>query len=153
MGNGRFAEKFALEKMQAMAEQAKLVARGTSIGGWIKTIRMQLGMSQAVLSKRSGVPQATISHIERGDTSIGLKVISQVLDAMSSQLIVLPLMTSSIDSMRREQAEKKADEHIEYLKGTMALEEQTPDDEFLNALREQEIQRLLFGPKSKLWKD
>lgn len=40
----------------------------TTVGGRVKALRTTLGLTQVQLSKKSGVPQPTISDIERGHT-------------------------------------------------------------------------------------
>lgn len=63
------------------------------------------------------------------------------------------MLLESIDSIRRKQARKQAENHIRYLKGTMSLEKQQPDSKLLEELLKQEEERLLRGPGSKLWEN
>lgn len=60
------AEKLLIQEITQAAEKLKIVMRGLRIGHLIKTIRLQLGMSQKALAKHAGVPQSTVSRIEQG---------------------------------------------------------------------------------------
>jgi transcriptional regulator with XRE-family HTH domain len=53
-----------------------------NIGPRMKRIRMQQGLSQRRLAKKSGVSNATISLIEHGRTDPSMGMLKRVLDAM-----------------------------------------------------------------------
>ena len=42
---------------------------------------------------------------------------------------------------------------VQYLKGTMNLEDQQPDSTFIQELLKQEEESLLKGPNSQLWEE
>ena len=148
-----FSEKLLIEDVTNAASQAKQMTRGLAFGALVKMIRTQIGMSQEVLSKRAGVPQSTISRIERGNKEANLSTLYKILQALSCDLVIIPLLLEPVDSIRRKQAKKRAKARVRYLQGTMNLEKQEPDARFVNALLEQEEQRLLQGPNSSLWND
>ena len=148
-----FSERLYLEELMHVAQQLKASARGLSIGALIKMIRSQIGMSQEILSKRARVPQSTISRIERGSKNINLPTLNNVLQALGCELVMAPMLLEAIETIRRRQARKQAQARVQYLKGTMNLEGQEPDAKFLQALLEQEEQKLLQGPSKFLWKD
>ena len=60
------SEKLMIEDVSQMAVSLQHAIRGLSIGEFIKRIRSQFGMSQEVLASRSGLPQSTVSRIEKG---------------------------------------------------------------------------------------
>lgn len=145
------SEKLLIEEIMQAAQKTRIAARGLTIGALIKSIRVQLGMSQKALSKRAGVPQSTISRIEQEERDANLSTLNKILCAISCDLVIVPLLQDSIDSIRRKQARKMAEKQVRYLKGTMNLEDQQPDSRFIAELIKQEEERLLQGPNSKLW--
>jgi len=147
------SEKLLVEEIMQAAHSLKIALRGLSIGALIKLIRSQLGMSQMTLAKRAGVPQSTISRIEKGQVGVSLSTLQHILEAMTCDIVIAPILLDSIDVMRRKQARKIAQKRICYLKGTMSLEDQEPDSRFIEELLKQEEDRLLRGPNSKLWEE
>ncbi|MBA3721235.1 MAG: helix-turn-helix transcriptional regulator [Parachlamydiaceae bacterium] len=133
------------------AHKARIAVRGLAIGVLIKSIRLQLGMSQKALAKRAGVPQSTISRIEQGQRDPNLSTLNKILGAISCDLVIVPLLQDSINAIRRKQARKMAEKQVRYLKGTMNLEDQQPDSRFIAELIKQEEDSLLQRPNSKLW--
>ncbi len=147
------SEKLLIEEIMHATQKTRIAVRGLTIGALIKSIRVQLGMSQNVLAKRAGVPQSTISRIEQEERAANLSTLNKILVAISCDLVIVPLLEDSIDAIRRKQARKKAEKQILYLKGTMNLEDQQPDSRFIAELIKQEEERLLHGSNSKLWDD
>jgi transcriptional regulator with XRE-family HTH domain len=147
------SEKVLIEEIMQAAQKTRVAVRGLTIGTLIKSIRVQLGMSQKALAKRAGVPQSTISRIEQEERDPNLATLNKILGAISCDLVIVPLLQDSIDSIRRKQARKMAEKHVRYLKGTMNLEDQQPDSRFIAELIKQEEERLMQGPTSKLWNE
>ena len=147
------SEKLLIEEIMQAAQKTRVAVRGLTIGSLIKSIRIQLGMSQKVLAKRAGVPQSTISRIEQEERDANLSTLHKILSAISCDLVIVPLLQDSIETIRRKQAKKIAEKQVSYLKGTMNLEDQQPDSRFIKELIDQEEERLLQGPNSKLWNE
>lgn len=145
------SEKLLIEEIMQAAQKTRVVARGLTIGALIKSIRTQLGMSQKALAQRAGVPQSTISRIEQEERAANIATLTKILAAISCDLVIIPLLQNSIEIIRRQQARKMAEKQVHYLKGTMNLENQQPDGRFIEELIKQEEERLLQGPKAKLW--
>lgn len=145
------SEKLLIEEIMQAAQKTRVAVRGLKIGALIKSVRVQLGMSQKALAKRAGVPQSTISRIEQEERDANLSTLNKILSAISCDLVIVPLLQDSIDNIRRKQARKMAEKQVGYLKGTMNLEDQQPDSRFIIELIKQEEERLLQGPNSKLW--
>lgn len=145
------SEKLLIEEVMQAAHKTRVAVRGLTIGTLIKSVRLQLGMSQKALAQRAGVPQSTISRIEQGEKDANLSTLNKILGAISCELVIVPLLQDSIDAIRHKQAKKVAERHICYLKGTMNLEDQQPDSRFIAELIKQEEERLLQGSNSKLW--
>lgn len=145
------SEKLLIEEITQAAQKTRVAVRGLTIGALIKSIRVQLGMSQKALAKRAGVPQSTISRIEQEERDANLSTLNKILGAISCDIVIVPLLQDSIDTIRRKQARKMAERQVRYLKGTMNLEDQQPDSRFIEELIKQEEERLLQGSNSKLW--
>ena len=145
------SEKLLIEEIMQAAKKTRIAVRGLTIGALIKSVRVQLGMSQKALAKRAGVPQSTISRIEQEERDANLSTLNKILSAISCDLVIVPLLEDSIDAIRRKQAKKMAEKQVRYLKGTMNLEDQQPDSRFIAELIKQEEERLMQGPNSKLW--
>ncbi len=144
-------ERLLIEDVTECAEKLKEASKGLSIGAFIKMIRTQLGMSQKVLAKQACITQSTVCRIEKSEKDVNVSTLNKILEVLSCDLVVLPMMRESIDSIWRKQARKQAEKHIRHLKGTMNLEEQQPDSRLLEQLLKQEEARLLQGPGLELW--
>jgi transcriptional regulator with XRE-family HTH domain len=147
------SEKLLIREISQAAHNLAVAVRGLSIGELIKLIRTQLGMSQASLAKRAGVPQSTVSRIEQGQRNLSLSTLQKILSAISCDLVLAPALQESIETIRLSQAKKIARKSVRYLKGTMNMEEQQPDDRFIEELLKQEEEQLLQGPNAKLWEE
>lgn len=145
------SERLFIEEVMQATYGTRLAIRGLGIGALIKSIRLQLGMSQKVLAARAKVPQSTVSRIEQGQRDVSLATLNKIIGAISCDLVIVPLLKDSVDAIRRKQAKKMAEKQVRYLKGTMNLEDQQPDSRFIEELIKQEEERFMQGPNSKLW--
>ena len=127
-----FSEKLLIEEVTQASGKLRTAVRGLSIGILIRSIRTHLGISQQILAKRAGVPQSTVSRIEQGQRDMTLSTLHKILSAISCDLVMAPLLYDSIEVIRKRQAKKIAKKHVNYLKGTMNLENQQPDVRFID---------------------
>lgn len=101
--------------------------------GWIRAIRDALGMSSTELAARIGVSQQRVSEMERSELqeTITLETLQRVADALESDLVYVLQPRTSLDKAVKEQARKKAAQHLAPLAHHSRLEDQalTPDDE------------------------
>jgi transcriptional regulator with XRE-family HTH domain len=147
------SEKVLIEDIGQAANKAKIAMRGFNMGTLFKIIRLQLGMSQQAVAKRAEVPQSTISRFEKGQRAVKVSTLTKIFEAISCDLVIVPILKNSIEVIRRMQARKMAEKQVQYLKGTMNLEDQQPDSRFIAELIKQEEERLMHGPNSKLWEE
>ena len=145
------AEKLLIEEIAQSAKQLHQVIRGLKIGEFIKLIRNQLKMSQKALARRAGIPPSTVSRTEQSQNKPTLTILLKIFDALSCNLVVAPMLKEPIDTIRYRQAKRIAEQHIQYLKGTMNLEQQKPDQKLLEELIKQEVEELLHGSGARLW--
>ena len=127
--------------------------RGLSIGELMTLIRRQLGMSQRILAKRSKIPQATISKIESDKIHPQTSTLKRILAAMECNLLITAVPTTDLETARKNQARRMAEQKIRYLHGTMSLEKQAPNQKLLKELFDDEMKKLLDGKSSELWGD
>ena len=146
-------EKLLLEDISKAANTLQYAMRGLSIGELVKLIRNQLKMSQGILAKRAGVPQSTISRVEKNMQEPALSTLTKILKALSCELVIAPMLKESIDDIRQKQAKRLAEKHVKYLRGTMSLEKQEPDSRLLKELIEKEKEELLQQSGTRLWKE
>ena len=153
MGKPRKSEKLLLEKIVNSAHSLQQQQRGLEIGQLITLIRGQLRMSQRALAKRAKIPQSTVSKIESGVQQANVRTLEKILNAMDCDLLISAVQQNSPETTRRNQAEGKARKRVQYLKGTMSLENQEPSQELLKELIDDEVKNLLDSTTSKLWED
>lgn len=149
----KFSEQLLIEEIAKEGAKALQTARGLTPGVLIKMIRKQIGMPQELLARKAKVPQSTISRIEKGLGDPSLTTLRRILQALECDLVILPILRESVGTIRRRQARKKAEAKVQYLLGTMHLEGQEPDKKFVDALVQQEEEKLLKGSNSTLWKE
>lgn len=147
------SEVVLIEEVRMASDQLRKAMRGLSLGALFKLIRKHLGISQKRLSELAGVPQSTISSVEKGARGMSLSTLNKIAKALSCDLLVAPALHHSIENLRRKQAIKIAEKRVKYLKGTMNLEDQQPDQLFIEELLKNEMNRLLQGPSSDLWEE
>lgn len=146
------SEKLVLDEISEVGGRIRPLLRGMSIGQFIAMIRKQLGMSQKVLSSRAKIPQSTLSRVEQCKGDASLSTLKKIMDALSCDVILVPILRESIDVQRRKQARRVAEKQIRYLQGTMSLEKQEPDVRFFEALLKEKEEELLHS-KTKLWEN
>ncbi len=58
------------------------------LGSILRRARRKAGMTQSMLGQKTGLRQATISHIESGDVDPSLKTIMNILAALDLELVI-----------------------------------------------------------------
>lgn len=119
----------------------------------IRLIRNRLHMTQAHLSKRTGIPQSHLAVIENGKKDIQLSTLRKILQALFCDLIVLPKFQKSPDEVLEERVKKTARKKVARVSGTMALEKQLPDDKMIHELIRAEETRLKNKLSSEIWEE
>ncbi len=80
--------------------------------GWVREIRMALGLSQSQLAARAGVSRATVQQMERAEAQrrITLASLDKLALAMGCQvaLVIVP-RGGTLEDVRRQQAAAKAE--------------------------------------------
>lgn len=119
----------------------------------VRLVRRGLGMTQRQLAKRAEVPHSTIARIEKGVIRPNEDTLRKIFDAMECDIAFIPMPRfQSVESLLRKKAERIAEKRVQYLEGTMALEQQKPEKKWRERLLENEIAELLKSP-SLLWEE
>lgn len=145
------SEKLLLDNIVKSAHDLQQQQRGLEIGQLIALIRGQLGMSQRALAKRAKIPQSTVSKVESGALKPNVATLQKILNSIDCDLLITPVQRNNPDETRKKQALKKARKKVQYLRGTMSLEKQEPNQELLKELIDEEVKNLLDSMTSKLW--
>lgn len=75
-------EREAQEEGPAAVAELRALDAQMKLGSALLGRRMALGLSQAALSEKCGVPQADISRIERGQANPTLATVERIVSAM-----------------------------------------------------------------------
>ncbi len=111
--------------------------------------RRKLGMSHAALASRSGVSVPTVKRILSGRAGeASLANVAAVAQALG---VSVEFAERDIESMREEQAARKAAQIARMVQGTSALECQGVDAKTYRRLVKQSERELLTGSKRRLW--
>jgi len=123
--------------------------------GWIRTLRKALGMSGPQLAKRIGVSKSQVSQMERMEMEdrITLKQLRRVAEVFNCDLVCALVPRQPIETMIRDQAEKKAQNLVKKTDVQMKLEAQQLSKETLERQIEVEAERLIKGMPRDLWED
>ena len=122
--------------------------------GWIKTIRMALGMTSSALAQRVGdVSDSAIRKLElaEAEDAITLASLRRVAEALDCELQYALIPRLPLKQMLSEQASIVAGKQMECVSHTMALEDQKVRDSVTMAQKQLLVESLLAGSKRRLW--
>ena len=122
--------------------------------GWIKTIRMALGMTSSALAQRVGdVSDSAIRKLElaEAEDAITLASLRRVAEALDCELQYALIPRLPLKQMLSEQASIVAGKQMECVSHTMALEDQKVRDSVTMAQKKLLMESLLAGSKRRLW--
>jgi transcriptional regulator with XRE-family HTH domain len=111
--------------------------------------RKDLGMTHAVLAKRSGVGMRTVQRALSGhDANLG--TVLALADALEAKLL---LQGDDINKIRHKQAERKAASLVRLVQGTSALEAQAVGPIEREAAKQRTVKDLLGSRRAALWNE
>ena len=115
--------------------------------GWIRSIRMALGMSGKQLAERIHVRPPRITELEKAEAqgNITLKSLQRAAEAMGCEVIYALVPKGDLESILKGQAQKAAQRNLENVAHSMRLEQQ--------GLSEKEFSRLMDGLIAEWIKD
>jgi len=121
-----------------------------SISKRLNERRQRLGISCSVLAKRTGISLRSVQRILSGEeTNPGFTTVASLAHVLG----VGVRFNDEVDvrTIRRRQAERKAERILAIVQGSSALEAQALSRETIRDLREKTIHELLAGSPRKLW--
>lgn len=122
--------------------------------GWLRTLRLALGMSTGQLAQRLSVRQPRALQLEKGEVqeTITLASLRKAADALGCDLIYALVPRQRLEDTVRGRADTVARQELQRVSHSMALENQRPgpavEEQQLKALRDD----LLAGSWQRLWK-
>ncbi len=144
-------ESRVLASLLKRGEQQRRDQEAFSPGALVRLIRLGLSMTQRQLAKRAGMPQSTVARIEKGNIRPNEDTLRRIFAAMECDLAFIPMPRfESVEMLLRKRARRIAEKRVQYLEGTMALEQQKPEKKWRDRLLESEIEELMKSP-SVLW--
>lgn len=119
-------------------------------GGWIRAIRISLGMSLKQLANRAEMSIANASRIERHEKSgsVTLKTMERIARAMDSEFVYAIVPKDDIDKIIELQRKHYLNKRIRNTMAHMSLEDQALSDN-----RVREMMTKLNVDKKRIWDD
>jgi predicted DNA-binding mobile mystery protein A len=137
----RYLELPPLEAFQRPAE------------GWLRTIRLALGMTTAQFAERYGRPQSRICTLEQAELTgaVSLKTLAEAADALDCDVVYAVIPRRPLDDIVRERAERLALRQAEIEDRLHGRDANAPTPDCHIDL-EARVQQLLSGKLSLLWR-
>ena len=140
---------------QSLGSFRSLMERRPPEGGWARTIREAIGMSQRQLAERMGVSKRTIQSAERNEArrKIQLESLQALAEGLDCELVYAFVPRESLQASLEKRAENLARRMVETVSISMELEEQgVPDDERQRQIEELASDLLASRPRD-FWDD
>jgi len=121
--------------------------------GWLRAIRMALGISTRQAAQRAGVSQSTWVDAERREAAgtISLGQLRRLGAALDCRLVHALVPDAPLRDKVDARAQKLAEAEVNAVAHSMALEQQRADDAYTRMQVAQRKQELLRGRRSRLW--
>lgn len=148
-----------IKQLDKQLEEWRQVSRkyGRPRDGWIKTIRVALGMSSTQLGLRLGVGRARISQLEQAESRglVTLHTLNKAAEAMGCEFVyaIVPKIQPTLKDIIESRAEQIAAEHIKKVAHSMSLENQSVSKDFQHTQKEEFLKKLLNYLNKQLWEE
>jgi predicted DNA-binding mobile mystery protein A len=123
--------------------------------GWIRAIRVSLGLSGRQLADRLRVTQQRVSEIERDELtgSVSIKSMRKVADCLDCVFVYALVPQISLEQTVHDRATQVAEERLKRASQSMLLEgQELNEDDELDALTDM-IEEMIETLPSTLWDD
>ncbi len=118
---------------------------------WIRILRVYLRMTQRELGERSKISQPHLAGIESGRIDPQISTLRRIYEGLSCDLVVEPRPRKPLTQVLRGQARGLALKRLKHTMGTMALENQAPEEEVFRQLLEKRTNEILKDDRERLW--
>lgn len=142
-----------LDKILSYGRRAPEGLESLSVHVLIRMIRHALRMTQAQLAKRAGLPQSHLAVIETGKVDLKLATLRKIFRAAHGDLVIVARFRKTPASMVAERVREIARKKIARVAGSMALENQPPDDSMTRRLIQAENERMLRELSTEIWEE
>ncbi len=141
-----------LDATLARWRSAKLSSRPPP--GWIKTIRVALGMPARHLAKRLGVVASSVTRLEASEAedTISLATLRRAAEALGCELQYALVPRQSLTNTLDARATQLARARMGAIAHTMALEAQATSSDTVASQTRALAENLLKGPRRELWR-
>lgn len=121
--------------------------------GWIRSIRLALGMTTTQLAQRMGVTAQRVRYLEQSESAgtITLRSLQRAAAALNCNLVHLAIPQQSLQTLVEVQARKKARAMMERASQTMTLEAQGLSAEMNRKIESDLISELINTTPRTLW--
>ena len=150
----------AREQLQSSVEQNVVYARKlfqpqSMKEGWIKLMRMALGMSGVQLARRMHVTRALVSNTEKAEIEgrVTIKKMQEFADAMECEFVYCMVPKNKIQTLLKQRAKEKAQAIVNRTNAHMALEGQALTNERKKIELDRLTDQLLKDQLADLWND
>lgn len=122
--------------------------------GWVKTVRNALGMTTQQLAERMGLARGRIVQLENAEKNdaVTLRSLKKAAEAMNCELIYAIVPKKSLFRIIQIRAGEVAEETVEYVSHSMALEKQSIAKQKQQEQKEELTKKLLEGSLKKIWR-
>jgi len=121
--------------------------------GWLRSIRLALGMTTRQAAQRAGVSQSTWVGAERREAAgtISLGQLRRFGAALDCRLALALVPAVPLQQTLATRAQQLAQREVGAVAHSMALEQQRADDAYTRMQVEERKRELLRGRRSRLW--
>lgn len=148
-------QKLKLNQVDRDLAQAKTASSSMPQydGGWIKTIRLALGITTRQLAKRLNVSQSVVTSAEKNEIAhtITLAQLEKLADALGCKVVYSLVPEVSLESMLIARADAIAKAQVTMVQHAMKLEDQGVSNDIFAQQIDDIKEKLLDGKWSKLW--
>ncbi|MCX7056526.1 MAG: mobile mystery protein A [Proteobacteria bacterium] len=128
--------------------------RSRPTGGWLRAVRNALGMTTRQLAQSVGVSQAAVVNAERTEArgDITLATLRRYAAALGCELSYALVPLRPLQQVVEERADHIARDQVSRVRHSMALENQSTSNEYLEREIAELRAKLLEGKRSRLWR-
>jgi predicted DNA-binding mobile mystery protein A len=138
---------------EQLASWRKLADSVPPKGGWIRTIRESLGMTQSQLAARLKITQQALNDLEKSEAEgkITLDSLRRLANALGCRFVYAAVPEQPLGEIRRQRAHDVAKKQLGRVSRSMKLEAQGTSERETKRQIEELTEELLRGSPRKLW--